>query len=166
LGTSGPYAHIEPISAIVSSPIQRAVDTANILSNAVHRSVTLEPSIQEISFGEWDGHTNEEVAEKWPELFEQWRGSYTVSPPNGESLEAFDSRVLAGLDNILSEFSGRTVAVVAHVMPIRGIIRAAIAGGIESYWNQQVAPCSITILRLWGRQATEVVTINATHHLA
>jgi probable phosphoglycerate mutase len=136
------------------------------LSNAVHRAVTLEPSIQEISFGEWDGHTNEEVAENWPELFEQWRGSYTVSPPNGESLEAFDSRVLAGLDNILSEFSGRTVAVVAHVMPIRGIIRAAIGGGIESYWNQQVAPCSITILRLWGRQATEVVTINATHHLA
>jgi broad specificity phosphatase PhoE len=166
LGTSGPYAHIEPISAIVSSPIQRAVDTANILSNAVHRSVTLEPNIQEISFGDWDGHTNEEVAANWPELFEQWRGSYTVSPPKGESLEAFDSRVQAGLDAILSEYSGRTVAVVAHVMPIRGIIRAAIGGGIESYWNQQVAPCSITILRLWGKQATEVVTINATHHLA
>ena len=166
LGTSGPYAHIEPISAIISSPIQRAVDTANILSNAVHRSVVLEPNIQEISFGEWDGHTNEEVAEKWPELFEQWRGSYTVSPPKGESLESFDARVTAGLDRILSEYSGRTVAVVAHVMPIRGIIRAAIGGGVESYWNQQVAPCSITILRLWGKQATEVVTINATHHLA
>ena len=166
LGTSGAFAHIEPIAAIVASPIQRTVDTANILANHVHRAVTLEPSIQEISFGDWDGHTNDEVARDWPELFEQWRGSWTVSPPNGESLEAFDLRVNQGLDAIIAQHAGKTVAVVAHVMPIRGIIRAAIGGGIESYWNQQVAPCSITILRLWGRQATEVVTINATHHLA
>jgi broad specificity phosphatase PhoE/ribonuclease HI len=166
LGTSGAFAHIEPIAAIVASPIQRTVDTANILANHLHRAVTLEPSIQEISFGDWDGHTNDEVARDWPELFEQWRGSWTVSPPNGESLEAFDLRVNQGLDAIIAQHAGKTVAVVAHVMPIRGIIRAAIGGGIESYWNQQVAPCSITILRLWGRQATEVVTINATHHLA
>jgi probable phosphoglycerate mutase len=166
LGSTGAFAHIEPISSIVASPIQRTVDTANILSNQLHLAVTLEPNFQEISFGDWDGHTNDEVASKWPELFEQWRGSWTVAPPNGESLEVFDQRVTSGLDAILAQHSGKTVAIVAHVMPIRGIIRAAIGGGVESYWNQQIAPCSISILRLWGKQATEVVTINATHHLA
>lgn len=165
IGTDGPWSFLSPVSAIIASPIQRTVDTANIIANELNLSVSTNENIAEISFGDWDGHTNEEVKQTWPKEFAAWQGSWTVSPPNGESLEQFDSRVMAGLAEIVSEHAGKTVAVVSHVMPIRGIARRALEAGISAYWAPQISPCSITILRFWGDQAAEVLTLNSTAHL-
>jgi probable phosphoglycerate mutase len=165
IGKSGPWSYLSPVSAIVSSPIQRTQDTANIIANEIGLSVSLNENIAEISFGDWDGSTNDEVRANWPSEFAAWQGSWDVAPPNGESLEEFDSRVVKGLFEIVSEHAGRTVAVVSHVMPIRGIARRAMAGGISAYWSPQISPCSISIMRFWGDQAAEVITLNSTAHL-
>ena len=165
IGNSGPWSHISPVSAIVSSPIRRTMDTAHIISNELSLGVEEVDDIAEISFGDWDGHTNAEVISKWPGEFEKWQGSWTVTPPNGESLEVFDSRVQDGRRAILSAHPGKTVAVVSHVMPIRGFIRAGIEAGVSGYWRPQISPCSITIIRFWGDQAAEVMTLNSTSHL-
>ncbi len=165
IGRSGAWAHLNPISAIVASPIQRTVDTANIIANELGLSVSLNENIAEISFGDWDGFTNEEVKEKWPNEFKAWQGAWEIAPPNGESLAEFDARLIQGLYQIVSENSGKTVAVVSHVMPIRGMVRRAIEGGISAYWAPQISPCSISILRFWGNQAAEVITLNSTTHL-
>ena len=165
IGNSGQYAYLNPPSAIIASPIQRTVDTANIIANELGLAVTLDEDVAEISFGDWDGHTNEEVAEAWPDQWEAWRGSWTVAPPNGESLVEFDERVMRARKRITQDHAGQTVIVVAHVMPIRGFTRYAFDGGISAYWATQIAPCSMTILRLWGEQAVEVVTVNDTNHL-
>jgi probable phosphoglycerate mutase len=165
IGNSGQYAYLTPPSAIVSSPIQRTVDTANIIANGLGLAVTLDEDVAEISFGDWDGHTNEEVSRTWPEQWEAWRGSWTVAPPNGESLDEFDERIMRARKRITEQHAGSTVVVVAHVMPIRGFTRYAFDGGVSAYWATQIAPCSMTILRLWGDQAVEVVTVNDTNHL-
>lgn len=165
IGNSGPWSFLNPVSAIVASPIQRTVDTANIISNELGLTVTTNENIAEISFGDWDGHTNEEVKTKWPNEFSAWQGSWEIAPPNGESLKDFDARVAQGLVEIVKANQGRTVAVVSHVMPIRGIVRKAIDGGISAYWSPQISPCSVTILRFWGGQAAEVITVNSTSHL-
>jgi probable phosphoglycerate mutase len=165
IGNSGPWSFLTPVSAIVTSPIQRTVDTANIISNELGLSVSTNENIAEISFGDWDGHTNDEVRQKWPEEFSAWQGSWHVAPPNGESLKEFDERVMAGLFEIVEANQGKTVAVVSHVMPIRGMARRAIDGGISAYWAPQISPCSISILRFWGKQAAEVLALNSTSHL-
>lgn len=165
IGNSGPWAHLSPVSAIVSSPIQRTLDTAHILANELGLGVSVNEDIAEISFGDWDGHTNAEVMNKWADAFQEWQGSWTVSPPNGESLESFDKRVQSGRRAIFSEHRGKTVAVVSHVMPIRGFLKAGMDAGIASYWRPQISPCSITVIRFWGDQAAEVITMNATSHL-
>lgn len=165
IGNTGPWSHLSPISSIVASPIQRTMDTAHIISNELGLGVQVNENIAEISFGDWDGHTNEEVMSKWATDFRNWQGSWTASPPNGESLEVFDARVQAGRRQILSEHAGKTVAVVSHVMPIRGFIRAGMDAGVAGYWRPQISPCSITIIRFWGDQAAEVMTVNATSHL-
>lgn len=165
IGNSGPWSHLTPISAIVSSPIQRTLDTAHIISNELGLGVQVNENIAEISFGDWDGHTHDEVMAKWRSEFEDWQGSWTASPPNGESLEVFDARVQQGGQQILAAHAGKTVAVISHVMPIRGFIRAGMDSGVAGYWRPQISPCSITIIRFWGNQAAEVVTMNATSHL-
>lgn len=165
IGNEGPWSHLSPISAIVSSPIQRTLDTANIISNELGLGVDVIDNVAEISFGDWDGHTNEEVKSKWATDFTSWQGSWDVAPPNGESLEDFDARVQLGRHEILQEYAGKTIAVVSHVMPIRGFIRAAMDAGVSGYWRPQISPCSITIIRFWGDQAAEVISVNSTSHL-
>lgn len=166
IGVSGPWAHLRPVSAIVCSPIQRTRDTANIIANELGLSVSVEPDIAEISFGEWDGHTNDEVKSRWPEEFSKWQGSWTFPPPGGESLEDFDLRVQRGREKITQAHEGGTVVVVSHVMPVRGFIRWAMDAGIAAYWRPTVAPCSISILRVWGSEAAEILTVNSTNHLS
>jgi len=165
IGLSGPWAFLTPVSAVVASPIKRTQETANIIANSLGLSVATNENIAEISFGDWDGFTNDEVLEKWPQEMADWRGSWTTSPPNGESLESFDERVQLGRRQILAEHAGKTVLVVSHVMPIRGFLKAGMDANSAAYWRPQVAPCSITIIRFWGDQAAEVVTLNATSHL-
>ena len=166
VGKSGPWAHLDAPAAIVASPINRTVHTAEIIAEVLGVGVSVNEDIAEISFGDWDGQTNDEVMAKWPVEFRDWQGSWDVAPPGGESLAAFDLRVQRGRREILSKYAGKTVVVVSHVMPTRGFLRAANEGGISAYWRPQISPCSISIVRFWGDQAAEIVTMNSTSHLA
>lgn len=165
IGLTGPWSFLAPVSAVIASPIIRTQETAQIIAERLALSVETNENIAEISFGDWDGFTNDEVAEKWPVEMSDWRGSWTISPPNGESLEAFDQRVQLGRRQILDQHAGKTVLVVSHVMPIRGFIKAGMDANPAVYWRPQVAPCSISIIRFWGDQAAEIVTLNSTAHL-
>ncbi len=163
---TGIFSKILKPTAIVSSPLARTRETAQIIGDRLGLKVSNNDDIAEISFGDWDGHTNQEVAANWPELYNQWRGDVLIAPPGGgESLEQFDERVQRGRRAILDQFEGQTVVVVGHVMSIRGFIKAAIDANWPAYWRTSIAPCSITILRFWGDEAAEVSMINHTSHL-
>ncbi|MEN9989625.1 MAG: hypothetical protein RL508_604 [Actinomycetota bacterium] len=166
VGHSGVWAHLNPIAAVVSSPMVRTFQTATAIANELGMPVSVAEGLREIDFGTWDGLTNDEARAQDPERFEAWRGSWEVSPPEGESLIQFDERIRAARNAILEHYAGKTVVVVAHVMPIRGFMRHAFEADISSYWRPQVSPCSISVLRLWGGEAAEILAFNATHHLA
>ncbi|CAB4684754.1 MAG: bifunctional RNase H/acid phosphatase [Actinobacteria bacterium] len=166
VGQTGQFAKILKPTSVISSPIARTRETAQIIADRLGLKVSTNDEIAEIAFGDWDGHTNQEVAANWPELYNQWRGDVKIAPPGGgESLEQFDKRVQEGRRTILGQFEGQTVVVVSHVMPIRGFIKAAIDANWPAYWRISVAPCSITVLRFWGDEAAEVTVINHTSHL-
>ena len=162
---SGPYARVVKPAVVVSSPIARTRETASIVATRLGIPVEINEDIAEISFGDWDGHTNQEVAENWPDQYEQWRGDVKISPPGGESLEEFDVRVQKGLADILEKYEGQTVIVVSHVMPIRGFLKSALQAGWPAYWRTSVAPCSMSIIRFWGNEAAEITVVNQTNHL-
>ena len=165
IGSKGPWQRIAPISAIVSSPMKRAQQTAEVIAKQHGLKVTENENLREISFGDWDGLSHEEAQPKDSTLWHSWRGSWSVSPPNGESLEVFDQRLQLARQQIAERHAGKTVVVVAHVMPIRGFLRWAFDAAAAAYWRPQVAPCSISIIRVWGDETAEVVTVNHTAHL-
>jgi len=165
VGNSSVFAKLVPPSAIISSPIARTRETAQVIGDLLGLTVDIDDDIAEIAFGEWDGHTNQEVAARWPEQYNAWRGDVQIAPPGGESLEDFDLRVQRGRARILEQYEGQTVVVVSHVMPIRGFIKAATVSDWPIYWRASVAPCSITVLRFWGEEAAEITTVNYTSHL-
>jgi probable phosphoglycerate mutase len=165
-GKTGAYAHMSAPDAIVVSPILRTRETASIIAERLGISeVTVDENIAEISFGAWDGKTNDEAKAQNPELFEAWRGSWTVSPPEGESLDEFDKRIVSAKRSLVEKYAGRTVVVVAHVMPIRGLIGKVLDTPASVYWSLQVAPCSVSVVRYWGDEAAEIIAVNSTAHL-
>jgi probable phosphoglycerate mutase len=165
IGVSGPFSNLPKPTKIVSSPMNRTQDTASIIANRLNLQVETEELLREIDFGLWDGHTNEEVAREWPQEFEAWRGSWELSPPEGESLREFDERIRLTQKNILESLEGECVIVVAHVMPIRGFITLSLGADMSGYWKPQIAPCSVTVIRHWGLAHSELVTTNFTAHL-
>lgn len=165
INRSGPWQKISPISAVVTSPMLRTRQTAKVIADEFGVETEVIEQLREIGFGDWDGLTNEQAKAVDEQLWKMWQGSNTVAPPNGESLETFDQRLQQARREITQRFAGSTVVVVAHVMPIRGFLKWAFDASIAAYWRPQIAPCSVSIIRVWGESAAEVVTVNSTAHL-
>jgi probable phosphoglycerate mutase len=166
LGHSGNFAYLSAPVAVVHSPIARAKQTAQAISNRISLPMVSNADLAEIGFGEWDGLTNEEMIAAFEEEYNVWRGSIDVAPPGGESLKDFDARVRRAFDAILKQYSGQTVVVVAHVMPIRALLRLANDSSIAGFWRTNIGPASISIARYWGHEAAEVICSNSTGHLS
>jgi broad specificity phosphatase PhoE/ribonuclease HI len=166
VGNGGNFAYLVPPVAIIHSPIARAAQTAQAIANRLSIPMVENANLAEIGFGVWDGLTNEEVFTAFEQEYNQWRGSFEVAPPNGESLREFDARVRSAFDSILSAYAGQTVVVVAHVMPIRALLRIANDSSIAGFWRPNVGPASISIARYWGHEAAEVICVNSTAHLS
>ncbi len=166
IGRSGAFAHLPSPVVVVCSPMRRTRQTAEVIAAAIGAQVEIVEELREISFGDWDGHTHDEVREKWATEFAAWQGSWELSPPNGESLQVFDERVRKAKQNILERHAGGSFVVVAHVMPIRGFVSQALDAGTAAYWRIQVSPCSISALRLWGNDEAEIQFVNYTGHLS
>jgi probable phosphoglycerate mutase len=166
VGQSGNFSYLAPPVAIVHSPIARAAQTAQAIANRLSLPMVEDKNLSEIGFGDWDGLTNEEVFTAFEEEYNAWRGSFEVSPPNGESLKDFDARVRAAFDSILSSYAGQSVVVVAHVMPIRALLRIANDSSTAGFWRVNIGPASISIARFWGDEAAEIICTNSTAHLS
>jgi probable phosphoglycerate mutase len=166
VGISGAFSFLEKPAAVIHSPIKRAAQTASKIAQRLGAEQVELAGLREIGFGDWDGLTNEELFVGHEEHYQRWRGSYEVAPPNGESLKDFDVRVNQSLDYILENFAGKTVVVVAHVMPIRGLLRIANDASVAGFWRVDLGPASISIARFWGREAAEIVCVNSTSHLS
>ena len=166
LGHSGNFAYLSAPVAVIHSPIARAKQTAQAIANRISLPMVSNADLAEIGFGEWDGLTNEEMIAAFEEEYNVWRGSFDVAPPGGESLKDFDARVRRAFDAILEQYSGQTVVVVAHVMPIRALLRLANDSSIAGFWRTNIGPASISIARYWGDEAAEVICSNSTAHLS
>jgi len=166
VGTTGPYSHLPKPTTVITSPIRRAHETGQKIAHQIGAQVEIYDEFKEIFFGEWDGLTNEQAIALDPEHFATWQGSWTVSPPGGESLEVFDARISQGLRKLLQAHSGEAVVMVSHTMPVRGILRKVLEAGDSAYWRPQIAPCSVSIVRFWGEDYAELIVANSTAHLA
>ena len=166
VGSSGAFSFLAKPVVVIHSPVKRAAQTASKIAQKLGAEQVELGDLREIGFGDWDGLTNEELFVGHETQYQAWRGSYDVAPPNGESLKDFDVRVNRSLDFILDKFAGKTVVVVAHVMPIRGVLRIANDASVAGYWRVDLGPASISIARFWGREGAEIVCVNSTSHLS
>lgn len=157
------------LAAIYSSPLSRALDTAQALAAEHGLDVHIVDDLQEINVGEWSGKTWAEIQEVWPELMHNWRANPLESgpPPGGEDYAAFRRRCMEALDYIAGRHGDTDqVAVVCH----GGVIRAVITGLLGIPWQTRgkiyTLNCSITRMRWQPGGDVIIDVLNDACHLA
>jgi len=145
------------VDAVVSSPVRRTRESAQILAETLGRPVEEEPGFAEMEFGAWDGLTFDEVKASHPEELDAWLGALDVAPTGGESFRAVEARVLEGLQRLLDTHGGRTVVVVSHVTPIKVLVAHAVDAPLDAVFRMELSPASVTVLSFFrgGRDGTE-----------
>ena len=106
------------LARIYLSPLKRVIDFWSLIKNElperIIRSVNIEPRIQELRFGDWEGRTKDEIEKKYPEQYDKRKKNiWAYKPKNGESLIELKARIDAFLGDIdLNE----TNIIVTHEM--------------------------------------------------
>ncbi|KRD36870.1 phosphoglycerate mutase [Oerskovia sp. Root918] len=146
-------------TAIVASPMVRAQETARAVGRRLGLHVGTDDRFAEVHFGEWEGLTAPQIAERWDGHPERWLTSGTEVAPGGESMADVGDRVWAGLQDLLARGTGRTVVVVGHAVQVRAAVGRAIEAPPSRWAGFRVPPGSVSILRLWADGATELTVV-------
>ncbi len=136
----------EGIDAVVSSPVRRTRESAEIIGEVLGFEIGVEEGLAEMEFGSWDGLTYLEVRDRFPDEVRAWLGNLDHAPGGGESFRSVQDRVLAGRDRLLEEYDGRTVLLVSHVTPIKTLVADALGAPLESLYRMELSPASVTVL--------------------
>ena len=128
-----------PVSAVYSSDLHRASETASIAAEPLGLPVLVDERLREVDVGEWSGLTTAEIEERFPGAVERRRAGGN-GWELGESYEAMGERIEAALLAIAGAHPGETVLVVTHGGPVRMMRRLTGVRGEE--W-QRVANCDV-----------------------
>lgn len=127
----------------------RTKDTVKKLSELKSIEIIEKESLKEISFGDFEGLTFDEIKDKYPKEFQDMiEKGYEYKYPNGESLIDSYNRVCIELDNIISNNDDRTILICSHGGTIRNIITYLISNSYKYHWNFKIDNGSVTILEV------------------
>lgn len=153
------------ISAVISSPLQRCFDTATTAAKALGLDVTVDDDLIETDFGGWEGLTFAEASERDPELHRRWLRDTSITPPDGESFDSVQQRIVRARDRIVAEHGGTTVLVVSHVTPIKMLLRLALEAGPGVLYRLHLDLASLSIAEFYPDGASSVRLVNQTAYL-
>jgi len=154
----------QPI-AVYSSPLPRAVRTAEIIAAHVNQPVEIHPGLSEIDYGEWQTITPEEAIKRWPDTVEAWYDApHKVSIPGGETLDDLRRRAITAVNTLASRHVSREIVLVGHPIINRIILLGVLKLGNERFWHIQQELCAINVFTLQANDFI-LVSLNDTCHL-
>ena len=143
------YLKVFDIDKIYTTTSSRTKDTVKKLSELKSIEIIEKESLKEISFGDFEGLTFDEIKDKYPKEFQDMiEKGYEYKYPNGESLIDSYNRVCIELDNIISNNDDRTILICSHGGTIRNIITYLISNSYKYHWNFKIDNGSVTILEV------------------
>ena len=146
------YLRPEKIQAVYCSPLQRALQTAEVIARPYGLSTQPLPDLTDLDFGEWEGMAIQDVRTKYQKIYEQWLEKPDQALiPGGEPLGDARNRALKALKEIMQRYTDGTVAVITHRV-ITKVLACALLGLDDShFWNIEQSTCGITTFIHNGR---------------
>ena len=156
----GALQKIAPVSRVVASPLLRAQQTAQAISQGLsqHIEVETDPRWIELNYGDFDGQPVSAVS---PEQWATWRTDEHFRPPRGETLAELSVRVHDAIEALLADSVSSHIVVVSHVSPIKAAVAWALGVGVEVSWRTALDRASMTTVRLDAKHPA-LKTFNVT----
>ncbi len=152
-----------PICAVYSSPLERALQTAQPLAASLHLDVHCCEALADIDFGEWSGKRFEDLSTdpRW----RHWNEFRSGSPlPNGGLMLEVQVRAILALEEIRRQHTDQVVALVSHGDVIKAAVAYYLGTPLDLFQRIEISPASISVLAIydWGAR---VIRLNDTGDL-
>lgn len=151
--------------AIVSSPLRRTRQTAEIVARQIGVDVLIEDGFAETDFGDWEGATFGEIGKRSPEQLRAWLDDPNIAPPGGESMAETARRVQAARERTIATYGDAKILVVTHVTPIKLLLREALDAPLHTVFRIHIDPASISVIDWRAAGASVVRLVNDISHL-
>jgi len=115
----------ERFAAAYSSPLRRAVETAEIVTARLGIAFEASDGLMEVDVGSWSGLTTTEVEQRFPQGFRLWKETWAGGWTDGETYDELGARVVAELLVVAERHAGERVLAVTHGGAIRSVLAAA-----------------------------------------
>lgn len=153
------------VAAIYSSPLRRAMATAEIIAHPLGIPVAPLEGIIDMNFGVWQGLSIDEVKQNYPALFKLWRYSPQILEiPQGDSLEDVRKRAAATIDDLAARHKDATVVLVTHRVVCKVLLCHLLGLDNSHFWQIEQDTAAINIFEMSEGNAT-VTLLNDTCHL-
>ena len=148
-----------PVKAIYSSPLERAVETAEPIAKALNLAVELRPGLIEVDVGEWQDQKVKGLSRQ--KLWKIVQGAPSrMKFPGGESFSDAQHRICQDLETLASQHEAKDLVVcVTHSDVIKLAVAYFIGMPLDSFQRLHVSPASITALAL-GEGPAHLLTLN------
>ena len=153
-------------NAVYSSPLLRAVKTAEVIAKNFNLPVVILSGLAEFDFGEWQSVTADEALKRWLEKVDAWYNTpHLVRIPGGETLDALRKRAMETVENITSSHAGQVLVLVGHPVINRIILLGVLVLGNERFWHIGQDVCAINVLKADAKDYT-LESLNNSCHLS
>ena len=156
---------VKCLDAIYSSDLDRAKETAECVGEKLGVPVHPEKAFRELSFGDWEGLTYQQITARWPEESHKlFTAPDELEIPNGETFRALQNRALAKIDELCKAHVNQTIGIFAHGAINKTILAGLMHIPLHYLWSLRQDNTAVNILRLDDGYVT-VELINSTSHL-
>ena len=154
------------IAAVLSSPLQRAYDTAATAAKALGLDVTVDDDLIETDFGAWEGLTFAEAAATRSRATSSLAARHQCRRRRAVKASTMCWRGCAGhVTGSSTRHQGATVLVVSHVTPIKTLLRLALDAGPGILYRLHLDLASLSIAEFYSDGASSVRLVNQTGYL-
>lgn len=163
-----------PISHIYSSDLQRTVETARPLAEALGLRIETDAGFRELDYGTWQGIPQDELPKRYPDAFREDRhlDPLKFHPDGGERVQDLYERVTDAFERIVDDHPSASLAVVAHGGVVRCIANAVLGRGAHAsdgtFYSLGFAVSNggVTLVRVPEAETPQLIYLNDTCHLA
>ena len=159
------------VDAIYSSDLQRALATAQPVSDALGLTVETDATLRELNVGRWEGLQSADIDERYPGMRRRWYDNVATYPlPEGESVGAMQTRMTRYYYDAVARHAGGTIMLVAHGGALTTLLAEVEGQSLAKAWmnrDRKFDNTGVTIVSHdHGSGASQLDTFNLTEHLS
>jgi broad specificity phosphatase PhoE len=154
------------LDKIYSSPLSRALETAQTISSVTNIPTEIRNGFNNISLGPWEGRPKREIKEEFPEEWNLWlRNPERLRLQGAETISDVQRRAFANLNHLIKVHQGSTFAIVTHRAVLKPLIAGALGIPEPYFWKIHVDTASYSVLTHDPQKGYCLILLNQTRHL-